>query len=297
VGSGPVFGTESAWQAVAAAGQAAGLDDTGGRLLRLGENALFHLPAADLVVRIARTMDYWADAQREVAVSRWLTGADFPAAVAADLDQPVDAAGHPATFWRFIRGHTAERTDIGQFGALLRDLHHLTPPTSLNLPPENILGRVEPRITSAPIPDSDRAFLLDRVHELAAQLPDLTYPLPPGPTHGDAHIGNLMITNHGPVLIDFERFAWGQPEWDLAMTATEYRTAGWWTNAEYAQFTNAYGWDVTEWSGFPLLRAAHEIKMTTWLMQNAHNSPTIHTEYKTRMQTLRSNESPGWQPF
>jgi thiamine kinase-like enzyme len=35
------------------------------------------------------------------------------------------------------------------------------------------------------------------------------------------------------VLIDFERSAWGQPEWDLAMTATEHVTAGWWTGAEY----------------------------------------------------------------
>jgi hypothetical protein len=50
------------------------------------------------------------------------------------------------------------------------------------------------------------------------------------------------------------------------MTATEYQTAGWWTETEYGQFAEAYGYDVTTWAdGFPVLRAIHEIKMTTWL--------------------------------
>jgi aminoglycoside phosphotransferase (APT) family kinase protein len=279
------------------ASTATALDTADAELIRLGENALFHLPAHDLVMRIARTKDYWADAQREVDVARWLAGVPFPAAQVADLDQPIEAADHPVTFWRFIHGHPAERTEIGRLGALLRELHQLQPPDSLDLAPEDILGRVEPRITTAPIPDDDRSFLLDRVHELAAQLPELAYPLPPGPTHGDAHIKNLMITDGRPILIDFERFAWGQPEWDLAMTATEYRTAGWWTDAEYSQFADAYGWDVTEWDGFDILRAVHEIKMTTWIMQNVDESPEIRAEYDSRLRTLRGADTFAWRPF
>jgi aminoglycoside phosphotransferase (APT) family kinase protein len=297
VSSGAEFNTESAWRTMRDACELANLDTADAELIRLGENALFQLPAHDLVVRIARTGDYWDDAQREVDVARWLADVPFPAAEVADLDQPIEAAGHPVTFWQFIHGHTAERGEIGRLGALLRDLHQLRPPASLDLPPEDILGRVEPRITTAPIPDEDRSFLLNRVHELAEQLPKLAYPLPPGPTHGDAHIGNLMITEGQPVLIDFERFAWGQPEWDLAMTATEYRTAGWWSDAEYAQFADAYGWDVTGWDGFDVLRAVHEIKMTTWIMQNVDESAEIRAEYGNRMQTLRGSGSPEWQPF
>jgi hypothetical protein len=107
-----------------------------------------------------------------------------------------------------------------------------------------------------------------------------------------------MVTAAGPVLIDFERFAWGHPEWDLSMTATEYQTAGWWTAAQYAQFADAYGFDVTGWDGYPLLRAAHELKMTTWLAQNAGESPDAAREYTARMRTLRGQAPPGgWRGF
>jgi hypothetical protein len=106
-----------------------------------------------------------------------------------------------------------------------------------------------------------------------------------------------MIAEDRPILIDFERFAWAQPEWDLAMTATEHCTAGWWTNAEYARFTDAYAWHVTKWDGFDILRAVHEIKMTTWIMQNVDESPEIRAEYDNRMRSLRGQGSPGWQPF
>jgi thiamine kinase-like enzyme len=106
-----------------------------------------------------------------------------------------------------------------------------------------------------------------------------------------------MICDDRPVLIDFERFAWGQPEWDLALTATEYLTAKWWTDNEYSQFVDAYGYDVTCWTGFDVLRAVHELKMTTWLMQNIAESPEIAEEYQVRMRTLRGEPSPGWRPF
>jgi thiamine kinase-like enzyme len=102
------------------------------------------------------------------------------------------------------------------------------------------------------------------------------------------------------ILIDFERFGWGQPEWDLALTATEYQTAGWWTPAEYGQFAEAYGYDVTSWSsGFDVLRAANEVMLTTWLMQNVNESAEVATEYKTRMRTIRgiASASDRWHPF
>lgn len=84
------------------------------------------------------------------------------------------------------------------------------------------------------------------------------------------------------------------------MTATEYQTAGWWTDSQYAQFVEAYGYDVTSWNdGFPILRAAHEMKMTTWLMQNVNESSEIATECEQRMRTIRGQaDGPErWRPF
>lgn len=276
----------------------AGLNSHHARLIRLGENALFHLPEDGVVVRIARGMDYWADAANEVNVARWLAHIDFPAAQVYNVPQPVSIRGHPVSFWCFIAGRPGNRRDIATLGAVLRRLHSTPPPTTFRLPQEDILGRVRRRISAARVPLADQSLLLQRLSDLKMALLGLRFPLHPAPTHGDAHTENLLICDRRAVLIDFERFAWGQPEWDLAMTATEYLTGKWWTDDEYRQFVDAYGYDVTCWrEGFDLLRAIHELKMTTWLMQNVAESSEIAEEYQVRMRTLRGEPSPGWRPF
>jgi aminoglycoside phosphotransferase (APT) family kinase protein len=282
-----------------AACRAAGLDGGRARLIRLGENALFHLPAPDVVIRVARSMDFWDDARREVAVASWLAGQGFSAArVYPDVVQPTEGAGRPVTFWEFIKGRDGDRGDIAVLAKLLSRLHQLSPPESFALPEDDPLGRVRGRLETATVSAADREFLLAQLDAIQAELPKLQFPLPAGPVHGDAHVQNLMITADGPVLIDFERFAWGHPEWDLSMTATEYQTAGWWTADEYDQFVAAYGFDVTSWEGYPVLRAAHEVKMTSWLAQNVAESPDVADELMTRMATLRGRVPPGrWHPF
>jgi len=287
-----------AWETLRTACSVSGLNGNNARLIRLGENALFHLPEDGIVVRIARAMDYWADAAKEVSIARWLARIHFSAAQIYDIPQPVSVRGHPVTFWRFIVGRPGDRRDIATLGTVLRRLHSTSPPTTFTLPQEDILGRVRQRIEAAIVPLPDKSILLQRLEDVQADLLELRYPLPPAPTHGDAHTENLIICDGRPVLIDFERFAWGQPEWDLAMTATEYLTAQWWTDDEYGQFVGAYGYDVTRWTeGFDILRGAHELKMTTWLMQNVAESAEISDEYQVRMRTLRGESSSGWRPF
>jgi aminoglycoside phosphotransferase (APT) family kinase protein len=293
------FGSAVAWAAAEVACEAAGLDATRAQLIRLGENALFHLPGPKVVVRVARSMAYWDDAGREVAVARWLAGQDFPAARAyADVAQPTEAAGRPVTFWEFIDGRNGNRGDIAVLAELLSRLHRLPRPGGFTLPPDDPLGRVGRRLEAASVTVPDREFLAARLEAVQAELSGLRFPLPEGPVHGDAHVQNLMVTADGPVVIDFERFAWGHPEWDVSMTATEYQTAGWWTPEEYASFVAAYGFDVTTWDGYPALRAAHELKMTSWLAQNVAESREVADEVTVRMATLRGQVRPGhWRPF
>jgi len=292
------FSAAVAREALVAACRLAGLDGSSARLLRLGENALFHLPDQAVVVRIARTMDYWRDAVKEVSVSRWLGRSQFPAARVREVAQPMEVSGHPVTFWQFIKGRNGGPADIAHLGTLLRRLHQMPRPAEFDLPGEDILGRVRGRIENAPVSPADKEFLLRRSRELTAEVSGLRYPLAPAPTHGDAHVQNLMLCGGHPVLIDFERFAWGHPEWDISVTAVEYLTAGWWTDAEYRSFVEAYGYDVTTWAeGFPVLRAVHEIKMTTWLMQNVNESPDIALEYETRMRTIVGGAALPWHPF
>jgi aminoglycoside phosphotransferase (APT) family kinase protein len=173
-------------------------------------------------------------------------------------------------------------------------------PTTFDLPREDIFGRIDRRIESSPVTPEDKDFLLCRLKELRLEVSRLRYPLTPATTHGDAHVKNLLLRDGEAILIDFERFAWGQPEWDLALTATECQTAGWWTPAEYGQFVEAYGYDVSSWEGgFDVLRATHEIKLTTWLMQNVNEFAEVASEYQTRMRTIRgiASASDRWHPF
>lgn len=295
------FGADSAYRVLRNACNAAGLCADDAELMRLGENALFRISdRGGVVARIARTMDYWSDVKNEVNVSRWLQSIEFPAATVIDIDQPIAVDGHPVTFWAFIPGRPGSNEDIATLGMVLRRLHALARPNDFSLPEEDILGRVRSRIESANISHEDASFLASRLTELDSAVKSLQYPLGPGPTHGDAHSENLMIQDGVPVLIDFERFAWGQPEWDLAMTATEYESAGWWSPAEYDSFVSAYGYDVRTWrDGYPVLRSVHEIKMTTWLMQNVDESPEIANEYRARMLTMRGDAAAPrmWRPF
>jgi fructosamine-3-kinase len=266
--------------------------------MRLGENALFHLPSAAVVVRIARTMSYWDDATKEVDVAGWLADIGFPAAETYAVPQPINADQHPVTFWKFIPGRSGNKGDIGTLGSVLRRLHSLEPPKNFSLPAEDILGRIQPRIERSPIPTDDKDFLLCQLENLRTEVGLLEFPLAQAPTHGDAHNENLMIQDGRVLLIDFERFAWGQPEWDLSMTATEYLTAKWWSPQEYQAFSEAYGFDVTTWrDGFETLKSVHELKMTTWLMQNVAESQNVADEYQVRMRTLRGEPSKGWRPF
>ena len=135
------FSAATAESVLVTACEIAGLDARGARLLRLGENALFHLPVESAVVRIARTMDYWRDVVKEVAVARWLANYQFPAAEVCEIPQPIQVADHPVTFWRFISGRRGGREDIVHLGALLRRLHRLPRPVVFDLPEEDILGR------------------------------------------------------------------------------------------------------------------------------------------------------------
>jgi aminoglycoside phosphotransferase (APT) family kinase protein len=275
------------------------LDPRGATLIRLGENALYRLNSAPIVARIARDMDHWASADKEVKIARWLREVGFPAAEVYEVgSQPIETLGHPVTFWHFIPGSAAMPDDVRRLGRLLRGLHNLPFPGWFDLPTVDILSRVEPRVEKAPVPDADKEMLLDRCEELRNEIATLDFPLARTIIHGDAHIRNVMVNSDRAVLIDFENAAWGQPEWDLSMTATEYVTANWWSAGQYADFAESYGFDVTSWEGFPTLRVTHEIKMTTWIMQNVDQSPDIAAEYRRRIHTIRSGHvDQHWRPF
>ncbi|MBF8191593.1 aminoglycoside phosphotransferase family protein [Nonomuraea sp. K274] len=278
--------------------ESAGLAGQDARLIRLGENALFVLPAEQVVVRIARSLGVLDDVRKEVAVSAWLSEAGIPAARATTHPQPLIVRGRPVTFWHLLPD-SGSPASIDDLARVLHELHKVAVPAGLALPRLEILSRVSERINAAPIlTDDDREFLLARRRDLQSAYDALAFPLTPCAVHGDAHSDNLIKTvGGGVVLIDFERFAFGPPETDLAVTAIEH-TLSWGTRAEYNQFAERYGFDVLAWEGYPVLRDINELKMTTWLMQNVDEDAAIAQEFRNRMISLRNPDAPRkWRAF
>ena len=276
----------------------AGISSQGAQLIRMGENAIFRLAEVPIVVRIGRGADVLEDAQKEVAVASWLREAGLPAAEPTAHTQPLMVLDRPVTFWKLIED-SGVRATVGDLARILRTLHSLPVPPSLSLPKFDIFGRVSERIArSGDLPDAERDFLAEHLHQLRQAYSNLDFTLPRSAVHGDAHQSNLIRCPDGKViLIDFERFAFGPPESDLAVTATEH-LIGWHSDAQYAEFCEVYGFDVTDWEGFPVIRAINELKMTTWLMQNVRESDRIAREVRTRLASLHDSESPRrWEPF
>ena len=293
------FSIEGTRTTLDAACRQAGFDPTNAALIRIGENALYRLTTAPVVVRIARAMDHWNQARKEVAVAKWLSEVEYPGALVVDLPaQPIEINGHPVTFWQFITGDEAMPEDVSTLAQLLRRFHALPVPERFDLPKFEVDQRVVKRLEKSPVSTADKDYLLAKFEEVCQEVADLDFPLSESPIHGDAHIKNVMCSDGNSILIDFENVGYGQPEWDLAVTATEYVTAKWWTDSQYSAFAESYGYDITAWSGFEVLQQVQEIKMTTWLMQNVNQSSEIAAEFATRMRTIRSGKrNTAWQPY
>lgn len=277
----------------------AGLPEKNLRFLRLGQNILYHLPGPNLVVRIARDSSYRADAIKELAVAAWLADAQLPAARVFDIgrEQPIHTDGHPVTFWHYVPGRTATPDEVSITGDLLRRLHQLPPPEDIHLPEFHPLDRVEHRIHTASIPEQDKELLTEAKTQLESTLADLTYRLPRGVNHGDAHIKNTIVSPDGNgTLIDFEAVNVAHHEWDLAKTATE-AAMGMLPAGAYAQFAAAYGHDITDWDGFSTLRSVMQLRMITWLAQNIGHTDEVASEYRKRIRTLRNGLTENWNGF
>ncbi|MBP2325359.1 aminoglycoside phosphotransferase (APT) family kinase protein [Kibdelosporangium banguiense] len=276
----------------------AGLDASRAELIRSGENAIYRLPGG-VVARVTRTGQL-ATAAKEVAVARWLEehGVDAVQPL-QDVEQPIAVDDRAVTFWHELPPHTQGSTlDVA---VMLRQLHRLPPP-AFALPRLDPFVRIAERIEGADtLAEDDREWLREHLESLRKQYAVLPPGLPTSVVHGDAWIGNIAVTAHRRVLLDFERCSLGPPEWDLIQSAMKVRSFGSAPAAEYVEFVAAYGHDVTNWSGFPTLRDIRELRMTTMAAQMAVANPAkYHEQASHRLACLRGERGPrpwaSWTP-
>lgn len=289
----------NAWTLLQRACAIGGLDADGARLMRMGSNAVYHLNAP-IVVRISRHDADAVAANRTVAVARWLESVGYPAVRAICVDQPIVIDGHVITFWESVSDYGEQYATVAEVAQVLAKLHALVAPGSLRLPAlapfENSGKRIA---TSKWLSPEDRKFLTGQLSRLKQEFAELEFLLPPGVIHGDAGVGNVLHDSQGkPVVIDLDGFAIGPREWDLALTAIYFDSFGWHTREEYETFVRVYGFDIRQWTGYPVMRAVREFLMVTWILQKADESELIANEANKRILALRTGTSRmDWQPY
>ncbi|MET8848015.1 aminoglycoside phosphotransferase family protein [Amycolatopsis sp. NPDC004625] len=273
-----------------------GIDGTGAELIRMGSNAVFRLKG-QIILRIAREREGFKSARRQVGVARWLESEDYPANRVLDVRQPVDALGHPATFWVSVAEKEAYAS-VAQVAEVIRDLHKLQAPDSLQLEQKQPFDEIAERLNAArSLSGNDERFMRQRITELSHQYAELQFLLPRGVIHGDANIGNVILTrDEAPCLIDLDSFCIGPREWDLVQTALFFERFGWHSADEYKRFVDIYGFDIMKWSGYETLASYREISMTLWLA--ASETEKAANEVRKRVIAIRNGgDRRDWSAF
>ncbi|MEO1421201.1 MAG: aminoglycoside phosphotransferase family protein [Pseudomonadota bacterium] len=264
--------------------------------IRLAENEIWRLPSEHVVVRVPKPGRQKAS-QREVSISHWLAVHEVPAVFALDqVAQPIDIDGHAVTFWQELPPHTT--ANIVDVARLLRQLHALDVP-DFDIGDIEPFVRVSERIGDAAfLSQDDRDWLLSLLERLTQEWLQLPSGRSRCVVHGDAWVGNCVLGEDGKAyLLDFERTSIGPPEWDLVSTAVRL-IQGTISREQYRAYCEAYGVDVTAWSGFETLLSIRELRITSWATEVATRHPQWQKEAQHRVDCLRGHHGPRpwhWQ--
>jgi aminoglycoside phosphotransferase (APT) family kinase protein len=273
----------------------AGLSTRGARLIRLFATAVYYLPAAGAVARIAPdTAGSFTRLATSVEVTRWLAQAGFPAVEPLPVEQPLAGHGCIVTFWKYLPQDGPEPT-TADLGRLVRQFHQLPAPP-VSLPAYQPLTSMDRAIqASRAISDEDRDWLSRYREELLAAYADLAFPLGSGVIHADAWRGNLLRDGGRVVLADWDTVSTGPRETDLIPTLQAPRFGL--PLAERDSFIAAYGRDIREWSGYPVLRNIRELSTLSALLRDSHANPVARRELQIRLRSLRVGDGLRWSAF
>lgn len=281
-----------------------GLDDTGARVVRCVNNAVYRLERHPIIVRITLTPGLRRRALAAVEAARLLDRHRVPAVQPAQgVTQVVHIEEHVVTFW--LRAVDTGRTPtISELARLLRRLHRV-PAAGAGLPHWDPVTDLRTRIHDARMrgwPVADLDLLARRCDAVEEALSTVRYELPESVIHGDAQIGNLIATPGGAIWCDLDTTCVGPREWDLVPVAVRHLRFRPGINQrsstdQQRQLADAYGFDVTRWPGFPVLRELRELKLAAVGMPIARDIQT-RRELRRRLHSIRTGDTTTqWTPY
>lgn len=291
------FSKEAMTAAMREAANAVGVHPGDARLLGLTNNAVFALPSAGMVIRIARSHRLTNRVYKVVELGRWFEQVDAPTIrLAPNVTQPVRAGTLLASIWSYIPP-VAPAPTVEELGPVLREFHSLGPLPE-RLPAWDPVGDARSRLADAEeLSDSDRQFLLDWCDRLEAPVAALQQRAGSGIIHGDAHVSNLLRNAAGRVVLcDFDATCLGPWQVDLVAVAVGEVRFG--QRGAHATLAEAYGYDVTTDPDWPLLRDARELKMIAAAVPRLRSSAGVRAEFAARLHSVRENHQHArWKPF
>jgi aminoglycoside phosphotransferase (APT) family kinase protein len=232
----------------------------------------------------------------ETAFARWAHDAGVPvAALLGDVvEQPVLGSFGAATFWALYEPVATEAVDMAWMGRTLAGLHAVK--DRLALPPwdpaswfDTFMGRL--RSTGL---DTDLVHrlasrggrIIDRSGDLAASAQMVVL-------HGDAYPDNVVASDSGPRLIDFELAQLGPAEFDLAPTVVLARRFGF-PQSSSLRLLRSYGDHDPELLNVMVDLLELRVTCGAVAIYSQHNS--FRTELRVRVDSLGDAGQTEWTP-
>ncbi|HKR48172.1 MAG TPA: phosphotransferase [Pseudonocardiaceae bacterium] len=255
-------------------------------------NAVFHVPAEAIVVRLSSaTPTNEARAAHVVSLTSWISDHGGPALAPTSHPQPVREAGTVATLWPYLPSPSIPRAR--DLAGAVRELHHLdTPPPEL--PEHQPLARLHEALDldtarDRPVlPTDTRGWLFARAARLQHIYNTTATPLGRGLIHADVQPDNLLQDRDGRwLLIDWDRASHGPRELDLAFAVPDHFHD---PDTERADFSGAYGNDVTSWAGWTLIRDLSELHSLASYLRRAVTNLATRYEFHRRVDSLLTDD-------
>jgi aminoglycoside phosphotransferase (APT) family kinase protein len=293
----------------------ADINTNGACLMRYTMNAVFHLPAEDMVLRIA-PVGHISTVRQTAAVAAQLAVLDLPTVrLAPGFTEPIASRAWAATAWTYLPQPAGYRHQLVDLTTPLLSLHAVGN-LGLSLPQWDVVGRCERRMQEAmsatppamtylaawtkrelhlPLDEvADR--LLRRCAEMRRTLATARWTIPIGVIHGDAHAGNLLNAQNGVVLIDLDSISTGPREWDLVPAAHGVERFSD-PREQYDDFVAAYGFDLLASPNWPVLRDVRELQLVTSVIAYLPGRPDVADELGHRLRSFLAGDNATWHRY